>query len=528
MSKEIENIRAAYQEVQEKLKGGQKKLDKDGDGDIDGSDFAMMRKKNKKTDEDTSASADVKPQNYHDADGRVKTRMVHTKRRKRSKDEGEVEMNPKLDKGSKNASEQKESTDESYTDVPKVGTSVMQKRKNAAHDKITKRAKARAAANVLKKMQGKEVRKESSEVSESTYGAMKDAEAHAKKDGKNYKDVSVQHKYDAYHMKKRGYTHFETGSYGTRKYHKGDVAGATKITSDHHSGVSESLTIREKLLSVLSENDRAKHYKGATKPETMDDKLKGKGAKDMMNQPKEVDDTETKGHDDASKAGRVTKPAKQRNGGDQVRSGDQKVVNPIKKMKEAYQSMHESAAAASYHKKMADHHSKNALAHEHEATNSSGQAMEDHDYASNDHHNAGNAHKAAHEALKKHGHSSAEYKKAHDKANSESETAHESSGETPKKWKTAGKSTTASIQNHTKNMKEDSENINELSPDKLKQYRKKAAADIQKRDGKKDIAVAKFKRDHPHMDVDTTDHDAKTQMRKGYRKLAKGKMMGKE
>ena len=409
MSKEIENIRAAYQEVQEKLKGGQKKLDKDGDGDIDGSDFAMMRKKNKKTDEDTSASADVKPQNYHDADGRVKTRMVHTKRRKRSKDEGEVEMNPKLDKGSKNASEQKESTDESYTDVPKVGTSVMQKRKNAAHDKITKRAKARAAANVLKKMQGKEVRKESSEVSESTYGAMKDAEAHAKKDGKNYKDVSVQHKYDAYHMKKRGYTHFETGSYGTRKYHKGDVAGATKITSDHHSGVSESLTIREKLLSVLSENDRAKHYKGATKPETMDDKLKGKGAKDMMNQPKEVDDTETKGHDDASKAGRVTKPAKQRNGGDQVRSGDQKVVNPINKVKEAYLSM-----------------------------------------------------------------------------------------------------------------KED-ENINELSPDKLKQYRKKAAADITKRDAKADIHKARY----PGLPVNP-NYDAKTKIRKGYRKLAKGKMMGKD
>ena len=70
--------------------------------------------------------------------------------------------------------------------------------------------------------------------------------------------------------------------------------------------------------------------------------------------------------------------------------------------------------------------------------------------------------------------------------------------------------------------------LDELSPDKLKQYRKKAAADITKRDGKKDIAVSKFKRDHPHMDVDTTDHDAKTQMRKGYRKLAKGKMMDKE
>ena len=176
-----------------------------------------------------------------------KRRKAITKAMKKGKDkEGDVEMNPKLDKGSKeNSVEQKESTDESYTDVPKVGTSMKQKRKNAAHDKIMKHAKATATANVLKKMKSPEVRKES--------------------------------------------------------------------------------TIREKLLAVL-EN---KQTKGATPPETMDDKLKGKGAKDMVNQPKEVDDTEEKGHDDASKAGKVTKPAKPRNGGDQVRSGDQTIVNKV-------------------------------------------------------------------------------------------------------------------------------------------------------------------------------------------------------
>ena len=69
---------------------------------------------------------------------------------------------------------------------------------------------------------------------------------------------------------------------------------------------------------------------GATK-QTMDDKLKGKGAKDMANEPKETDDTVTKGHDDVSKAGKVTKAAGQRNGGDQVRSGDQNVVNSVVK-----------------------------------------------------------------------------------------------------------------------------------------------------------------------------------------------------
>lgn len=175
-----------------------------------------------------------------------KRRKAISKSMKKGKDkEGDVEMNPKLDKGSKeNSVEQKESTDESYTDVPKVGTSIKQKRKNAAHDKMTKRAKARATANVLKKM--------------------------------------------------------NSPSYG-----KGS-------------------NIREKLLAVL-EN---KQTKGATPPETMDDKLKGKGAKDMVNQPKEIEDV-AKGHDDVSKAGKVTKPAKARNGGDQVRSGDQGIVNKV-------------------------------------------------------------------------------------------------------------------------------------------------------------------------------------------------------
>ena len=33
---------------------------------------------------------------------------------------------------------------------------------------------------------------------------------------------------------------------------------------------------------TVNESDRAKHYKSATPPEMMKDKLKGKGAEDMM------------------------------------------------------------------------------------------------------------------------------------------------------------------------------------------------------------------------------------------------------
>ena len=38
------------------------------------------------------------------------------------------------------------------------------------------------------------------------------------------------------------------------------------------------MTFREKLMSIF-ENDRAKHYKGATQAEPMDNNLKGAGAK---------------------------------------------------------------------------------------------------------------------------------------------------------------------------------------------------------------------------------------------------------
>src|SRR6056300_1925158 len=111
--------------------------------------------------------------------------------------------------------------------------------------------------------------------------------------------------------------------------------------------------IRSALKSIL-EGDRAKHYKGATKPEGMHDKT-SPGGKEMMNQPTKVDDTEEKGHIDAVKAGQVTKTAKARSGGDNISKGDKKIVqggtpvkgSNVKKTMEAYASMFE--------KKIEDH-----------------------------------------------------------------------------------------------------------------------------------------------------------------------------
>ena len=110
-----------------------------------------------------------------------------------------------------------------------------------------------------------------------------------------------------------------------KKDGEGDVQMNPKLDKGSKEEQKES-TIRDRLMSIW---ETAAQTKGATKPETMDDKIKGKGAKDMVDQPVEKDDTEEKGHKDASDAGRVTKPAPQRNGGDQVRSGDQKIVNQV-------------------------------------------------------------------------------------------------------------------------------------------------------------------------------------------------------
>ena len=94
------------------------------------------------------------------------------------------------------------------------------------------------------------------------YSAMKDAQAHAKKDGANYdRDVSVQHKYDAYHMKKRGYTHRKYNSYGSYEYNK--HGSGNKITSADHHGISEEVdnTFVQKRGKQLSPQEKARANK---------------------------------------------------------------------------------------------------------------------------------------------------------------------------------------------------------------------------------------------------------------------------
>ena len=106
-------------------------------------------------------------------------------------------------------------------------------------------------------------------------------------------------------------------------------------THDKPKMKESTMTFREKLLS-LYEGDRKAHYKGATEPEGMHDKMKSsKGAMDMVNTPKEVAADGKKAADDnATKAAeKKMNKAKKRSGGDNIDKGDTKIVpggTPVK------------------------------------------------------------------------------------------------------------------------------------------------------------------------------------------------------
>ena len=78
----------------------------------------------------------------------------------------------------------------------------------------------------------------------------------------------------------------------------------------------------------IFENDKASHYKSATKPETMDDQLKGAGAKqmkaDLTGGDTKPADMEKQSHADAAKAGRAGPGTKARTNDN--KKGDKKAM----------------------------------------------------------------------------------------------------------------------------------------------------------------------------------------------------------
>lgn len=104
----------------------------------------------------------------------------------------------------------------------------------------------------------------------------------------------------------------------------------TKADHDKYTkmGYTMKESIRDKLIAVL-EGDRAAHYKGATEPETMDDKLSGAGAKKMkadMEKGMTPNDTLKKAFDDVTKAGQAGPSMKARP--NDKKDGDKKMPTP--------------------------------------------------------------------------------------------------------------------------------------------------------------------------------------------------------
>ena len=128
-----------------------------------------------------------------------------------------------------------------------------------------------------------------------------------------------------------------------------------------------TMTFREKLMSIF-ENDKASHYKSATKPETMDDQLKGAGAKqmkaDLTGGDTKAADMEKQSHVDAAKAGRAGPGTKARS--NDKKDGDKKAMSsatPIKDPTGRIQTMeskeHPHAEAMADHESQAREHKDN-------------------------------------------------------------------------------------------------------------------------------------------------------------------------
>ena len=244
-TQDIKNMGLAYKQVlDEALKGAQHKLDKDKDGDIDAKDFAHMRKK--KTNEDD-----------------------------------EVEINPK-----------------------------MKTKKKADPEMACEEAEE--IDEISKKMAGRYINKANIDTADAA-----DRTARGHEDGRSPdKDIRAKGKANV----KKGINTFIKRNQGTK-------TAVDKLTGKAKVAATEAVVEWPVYARIMEM--RASHNKSATEPEAMDSKA-SKGEKDFKAMHK-VDmvpaDLEKKGHDDASAAGRVTKPAAPRNGDN--KAGDKSIVNPV-------------------------------------------------------------------------------------------------------------------------------------------------------------------------------------------------------
>ena len=151
---------------------------------------------------------------------------------------------------------------------------------------------------------------------------------------KSATDDAKEQSKDAGRFKKVAKPKISLGGSSTKKPPSGSPAsrgvkapGYTKMKMTN-KGLQKESRIRKALLDVLENKEMKKHSPNMDKAETMDDKLKGDGAKQMK---KDLEgptvDIEKQSHDDAAKAGRAGPNMKARPNDNM--KGDKKVVNPV-------------------------------------------------------------------------------------------------------------------------------------------------------------------------------------------------------
>lgn len=192
-TEDIKNIARAWQQVQEKLTGGQKKLDMDKDGDIDATDFKHMRAKKKTNEDEVVMNPKKDKKEKKDSNSEVSQDMSNeAKVDEISKDKVgryiKKAMVSTSDAGMDTASQDK--------DIRKRGINTFVKRRMGTSDAVRKlTGKARVAATESADQTDWPIYKRLMEKDAHTKGATPPEEMDSKASGKE-KEFRAKHKTD--------------------------------------------------------------------------------------------------------------------------------------------------------------------------------------------------------------------------------------------------------------------------------------------------------------------------------------------
>ena len=319
--------------LNEALKGDQHKLDHDNDGDIDGKDFAMLRMKKKKKkmdsptkDEPEGENGDTASMNPKIGDKTKKEYSMSMKPSKKklymSKEEVDVDDILSLDEASFDnyiddmTIEELKELEEGIIGgtVKMIGKGIGALAKGAMGAGKLAAKGASAAANRM-----------------SASGRADAAERKLSKVRNKAVDIQrrIRAKKAAKVIARGGYSKYDPAKFQQKR------VNYQMAHTEYEGEVMKESPIRTALKSVVE--NRGEHYRSATPPETIDDKLKGGGAKkmkaDLMKGAK-MNDTVAKAPEDAKAAGSRGPSAKPRNSGDNIRKGDTKIIQGGTPMKD--------------------------------------------------------------------------------------------------------------------------------------------------------------------------------------------------